>query len=87
VPQLSGWLFVLFVSAMLAFTPVAFARSGGGHDGGGHGGSVYVHGYTRSNGTTVAPYWRSAPGTAGSSSSGSGAVHDYWTGRQSMPSS
>lgn len=26
-----------------------------------HGGSVYVHGYTRSNGTYVAPHMRSAP--------------------------
>jgi len=38
----------------------SWARGGGGH-GGSHGGSVYVHGYYRSNGTYVSPYIRSAP--------------------------
>jgi hypothetical protein len=28
---------------------------------------VYVHGYTRSNGTSVTPYWRSPPGSGTSS--------------------
>jgi uncharacterized membrane protein YgcG len=34
---------------------------GGGVSSGGNGGSVHVNGYTRSNGTYVAPYTRSAP--------------------------
>ena len=49
----------------------------------GESGSVYVHGYTRKDGTYVEPYWRAAPGTGGSSSSGPGDVQEYWTGRRS----
>lgn len=49
---------------------ISWARGGGGH-GGSHGGSVSVHGYTRSNGTYVAPYTRSAP-SGGSGYNGSG---------------
>jgi hypothetical protein len=40
--------------------------------------SVHVRGYTRKNGTYVAPYDRSAPGTAGPTSSSSiGTPHTY----------
>ena len=47
----------------------SWAKGGGG--GGSHGGSVSVHGYTRSNGTYVAPYTRSASGSGLGHSTGS----------------
>ena len=52
---------------------LAWARGGGGsHSSGSHSGSVHVSGYTRSNGTHVAPYTRSAPGSGSRHSSSSG---------------
>lgn len=81
--------------------PETFAR-GGGHGGGGHsGGSVSVSGYSRSNGTYVSGYNRSAPSShysgnsrssIGSSYSGtsyySGGYHfnGRYTGRSSRTS-
>lgn len=41
-----------------------------GNSGGRAGGSVYVHGYYRANGTFVAAHWRAAPGTGRGASSG-----------------
>lgn len=56
--------------------PAGARGGGGGHSGGGHsggrsssGGRVSVRGYTRRDGTSVAPYTRSAPGS-GTGSSG-----------------
>src|SRR3954468_2803719 len=58
-------LVALLSGALLfAFADIADAR--GGRGGGGFGGrTVHVNGYTRSNGTYVAPHNRSAPGTRG----------------------
>jgi hypothetical protein len=86
-----GRLFVAsFVATLLMFAPLAFARGSGGGGGSGHvsgrsTGGVYVHGYTRKDGTYVEPYWRAAPSMKGSSSSGAGDVQEYWTGRRSVP--
>jgi hypothetical protein len=46
------------------------ARGGGHRSSGSSSGpkSTYVHGYTRKDGTYVAPHYRSAPGTASSTS-------------------
>lgn len=50
---------LVLVTLCVAFTAPAQARGSGGHSS--SRGSVYVHGYTRSNGTYVAPHYRSAP--------------------------
>lgn len=53
---------ILSLLLLLALLPVLTSAQRGGR-GSGHssGGSTYVHGYTRSNGTYVAPHYRSAP--------------------------
>ena len=65
---------IALVGVLLGDAPV-YAR-GGGRSGGSGG---YVHGYTRHDGTVVAPYWRGlSAGTTsghGSSSSGSSISH------------
>ena len=48
---------VIFIYLFLSFSCSALAK--GGH--GGSTSSVYVHGYTKSNGTYVEPHYRSAP--------------------------
>lgn len=51
---------------------VAFGKGGGGSSGSSSGSkSVHVQGYTRSDGTYVAPHYRSSPGTGGGGSFGS----------------
>ena len=50
--------------AVVAILALLFASPGPAHGkgkGSGSGGSVYVHGYIRSDGTYVAPHYRSAP--------------------------
>src|ERR1051325_7250028 len=53
-----------------ANSPLLAGKGGGGHgastgSAGSPGKSVYVHGYTRADGTYVAPHYRSAPGAGG----------------------
>ena len=50
------------IALILGASVPAFAR-GGGHSGTSHssGGSHYVHSYTRSNGTYVAPHYQTNP--------------------------
>jgi hypothetical protein len=70
-------LVIALLAAVLLGNGTAFARGGGGHSGGGRSGG-YVHGYTRHDGTYVAPYWRGPVGSGrshGSSSSGSSVYH------------
>jgi hypothetical protein len=56
--------FVCALVAVILVTVPVFAQKGGGGKG---GGSVSVSGYTRSNGTHVSGYTRSAPGGKGGS--------------------
>jgi hypothetical protein len=51
---------LMAVILWLLLAAIALPASAGGH-GGSWGGSVSVQGYFRSNGTYVAPHWRSAP--------------------------
>ena len=63
---------LLYGAACLA-SGNALARGGsGGHSSGSHGGSVHVSGYTRKDGTYVAPYTRSAPGSSSGYKNSSG---------------
>ncbi len=50
-------VFILSVSIVFLFCLDLVAEAGGK----GKGGSVYVHGYTRKDGTYVSPHYRSAP--------------------------
>jgi hypothetical protein len=71
-----GSLAIAVLVLIVASASLAFGR--GGHSGGSSGGA-YVHGYTRRDGTYVAPYWRGSSGGTtsgrGSSSSGSSVYH------------
>lgn len=71
-PRTFSTLFLTtFLSGTVCLVPHnACAKGGGSYGGGSHGGAVHVSGYTRSNGTYVQPYTRSAP-HHGSSYSGS----------------
>jgi len=62
---------IVIVMFVLSFSTFASGRGGGGKSGGSpgsHGSSVYVHSYTRKDGTDVHAYVRSAPGSGASSS-------------------
>lgn len=52
----------------LVFPSICFGK---GSRGSGSGGDVYVHGYTRKDGTEVSSYTRRSPGTAGDSTADS----------------
>jgi hypothetical protein len=71
----SFFLTTFFCGTACLVPGIALAR-GGGHSGGSHGGSVHVSGYTRSNGTYVAPHTRAAPGSGSGHSSDSGYNND-----------
>jgi hypothetical protein len=70
--------FVIMLLLIVWAFPV-LARGGGHRSSGSSSGpkSTYVHGYTRKDGTYVAPHTRSAPGTVSSktTSSTSGTIH------------
>ena len=74
-------LVLVACAAVLATSGVSDGGGGGGHGSGGHGsGSSHVDGYTRKDGTHVAPYDRRLPGEGTDSSHsslghGSGSVH------------
>jgi len=75
--SLKAFTTAFFVTAILGGTAClipssSWAKGGGSSGGGSHGGSVSVHGYTRSNGIYVAPYTRSASGSGSRHSTGSG---------------
>ncbi|WP_204561731.1 hypothetical protein [Azospirillum palustre] len=68
-----GATFISLIMVELLSPRISLARGGGGH-----GGSVSVHGYTRGNGTYVAPHMRSAPnGTALDNWSTQGNINPY----------
>ena len=63
---------LIFLFALNLFPLMSEAR------GGSHSGSVHVDGYTKSNGTYVAPHYRSAPnGTTSDNWSHKGNVNPY----------
>ena len=69
-------IFVFFTVVLLLGLQTLEATAGGG--GGARGGSVHVRGYTKSNGTYVAPHYRSAPdGNFGNNWSTLGNVNPY----------
>lgn len=73
---------VLLCASLLTFSAAASAK-GSGHSGGhSKGGDVHVHGYTKKDGTYVAPHERSAPnGTKSDNWSTKGNVNPY-TGKE-----
>ncbi|CAN7693075.1 MULTISPECIES: hypothetical protein [Variovorax] len=78
---------IIFLAAILAVSSTAFARGGGGHSSGGHSsysssygssGSHSTSGYTKSNGTYVAPSHATNPnGTKADNWSTRGNVNPY----------
>jgi hypothetical protein len=74
-------MLVALLSGALLFAFAEDADARGGRGGGGFGGrTVHVNGYTRSNGTYVAPHNRSAPGTRGAVFVGTAAAAGLATG-------
>lgn len=72
--------------SLLTLADVAYAKGSGGHSSSGShhssGGDVHVHGYTKKNGTYVAPHERSAPnGTKSDNWSTKGNINPY-TGKE-----
>jgi hypothetical protein len=75
----SAFCLATLLGGMTCVMPITvWAKGGSGHSGSSHAGnhnsskSVHVEGYTRRDGTYVAPYTRSAPSSGAHSSSSSG---------------
>ncbi len=88
IKRYSAFCLATLLGGMTCVIPsTVWAKGGSGHSGSGHSGSshagnqsgsksVSVGGYTRSNGTYVAPHTRSVPGSGAHSSSSSGYTGD-----------
>ncbi len=68
---------ILFIAACC---PATYARAGGSHHSSSGSTSGYVHGYTRKDGTYVAPHYRQTPSTSAHTTHSSGHSHLYTSG-------